>query len=137
MFEDQDGVFCANFYWSVTGFTPCQRMWCGECYSSDPGVSFHVNCLNNKGGEREKEPRDRARLAKAWGKRHQAADAYLTARDGDHTLVPFECDLCIFHKLQGESPKEGNPIDGLLLGCIRRINLDAFWSSLTATVNGN
>jgi hypothetical protein len=51
--------------------------------------------------------------------------------------VPFECDLCIFHKLRGESPKEGNPIDGLLMGCIRRINLDAFWSSATATVNGN
>jgi hypothetical protein len=52
-------------------------------------------------------------------------------------MVPFECDLCIFRKLNGRSPREGDPIDGLLSGCIRRANLDAFWSSAAATVNGN
>jgi hypothetical protein len=39
--------------------------------------------------------------------------------------------------MRGHSPREANPVDGLLLACIRRINLDAFWSSATATVNGN
>jgi hypothetical protein len=112
-------------------------MWCGECYSSDPVVSFFVNRLENDGGEKEKDPRDRTRLAKAWGSKRRPADAFLRARDGDHALIPFECDSCIFHKLKGASPREGNPIDGLLLGCIRRANLDAFWSSATATVNGN
>jgi hypothetical protein len=52
-------------------------------------------------------------------------------------MVPFECDLCIFRKLKGHSPREGDPVAGLLLGCIRRMNLDAFWSSASSTVNGN
>jgi hypothetical protein len=52
-------------------------------------------------------------------------------------MVPLECDLCIFRKLRSRSPGDGDPVDGLLLGCIRRINLDAFWSSATSTVIGN
>jgi hypothetical protein len=112
-------------------------MWCGGCYSSDPTVSFHVKRLENEGAESEKEPSDRARLAKAWGDKRRAPDAFMKARDGDHTMVPFECDLCIFHKLRKHSPREGNPVDGLMLSCIRRMNLDAFWSSASATVHGN
>jgi len=46
-------------------------------------------------------------------------------RNGDHALIPFECDLCIFRKLKKMNPVEGRPGDDLLLGCIRRINLDA------------
>ena len=30
-------------------------------------------------------------------------DRYRTARDGDHLLAPFECDLCSFRNLQGMS----------------------------------
>jgi hypothetical protein len=52
-------------------------------------------------------------------------------------MCPFECDLCIFRKLQGRSPEAGNPMDNLLLGTIRRMNLDAFWCTATATVQGN
>ena len=112
-------------------------MWCGGCYISHPAVTFHVNPLETGGGQSERDPRDQARLTKAWGKRHRPPDAFLRARDGDHTMVPFECDLCIFRKLQGRSPEPRNPMDDLLLGTVRRMNLDAFWSSATATVHGN
>ncbi len=87
--------------------------------------------------ENENDPKERQRLISAWGKRHRPGNQYKHARDGDHTLVPFECDLCIFRKLSGRSPREQEPVDDLLLGCIRRINLDAFWSSATSTVHGN
>ena len=36
------GIFCANYYWSINGFTPCHRMWCGACYTSKEGIDFHV-----------------------------------------------------------------------------------------------
>jgi hypothetical protein len=52
-------------------------------------------------------------------------------------MVPFECDLCIFRKLQARSPDSESAVDDLLLGTIRRMNLDAFWSTATATVQGN
>jgi hypothetical protein len=52
-------------------------------------------------------------------------------------MVPFECDTCIFRKLRGHSPDGESDQDKLLLSCIRRINLDAFWSRASSTVAGN
>ena len=52
-------------------------------------------------------------------------------------MVPFECDICVFRKLKGQNPDLKNPADSLLLSCIRRVNLDAFWSSTSNTVEGN
>ena len=52
-------------------------------------------------------------------------------------MSPFECDRCIFHKLRGTPADPGNPRDKLLLACIRRANLDAFWSRSTETVTGH
>ena len=62
---------------------------------------------------------------------------YLKARDGDSILVPFECDLCVFRKLRQDNPVSSNPHDDLLLACIRRMNLDAFWSRARSTVLQN
>ena len=52
-------------------------------------------------------------------------------------MTPFECDDCIFRKLTGHSSDEESSVDGLLLATIRRMNLDAFWSSASVTVVGN
>jgi hypothetical protein len=61
----------------------------------------------------------------------------MRGRDGDHLLVPTECDLCIFRKLKGQTPVPSNPQDALLLACIRRANLDAFWSCGKSTAFAN
>jgi hypothetical protein len=74
-------------------------------------------------------------MRQAWGKR--ASNDFLVARDGDHLLVPFECDLCIFRKPQGCNPILTNPQESLLTACIRRANLDSFWSRAKAKVGGN
>ena len=52
-------------------------------------------------------------------------------------MTPFECDLCVFRKLRKTEPERRNPQDKLLLGVIRRMNLDAFWSRATGTVLQN
>jgi len=52
-------------------------------------------------------------------------------------MSPFECDRCIFHKLRGEPPNPEAERDKLLLACIRRANLDAFWSRSSDTVSGH
>ena len=62
---------------------------------------------------------------------------FLRARDGEHLMTPFECDLCIFRKLRKIDPRPDNSQDELLLVCIRRINLDAFWARASTTVNQN
>jgi hypothetical protein len=98
---------------------------------------FPVRPQSNEQEENEREGRDQSRLNKAWGKRHQSPHDFLKARDGDHAMIPFECDWCIFRKLRGTSPDPGEPKDQLLMACIRRINLDAFWSRAKDTVRGN
>lgn len=80
---------------------------------------------------------DRERLQVRWDKRQRRADDYMVARNGEHLMVPFECDICIFFKIRGSLPQEDSSIDNLLLDCIRRANLDAFWSRARATVEGN
>ena len=115
-------------------------MWCGKCYTSNPEVHFHVRPPGydqEEGGEKT-DPKDVARMEAAWHKNHQAEDAFLVARNGDHALVPFECDLCVFRKLtRRNGPNSKNPQDQLLSALIRRVNLDAFWSRASSTVKGN
>ena len=40
------------------------------------------------------------RFKGAWKRVWNEAE-YLIAREGDHLITPFECDLCIFLKLKG------------------------------------
>ena len=47
-------------------------------------------------------------------------------RVGDYLMVPFQCDLCVFRRLQKRNPVEINKKDRKLLAYIRRANLDAF-----------
>jgi hypothetical protein len=112
-------------------------MWCGACYTSSERVKFRVQEPALGLGESEKDPWNQAWLERAWGKRHQPPDDFLKARDGDHMMVPFECDDCILHKLNGVSVDPESQRDVLVMATIRRANLDCFWSRSTGTVRGN
>ncbi len=84
---------------------------------------------------RDLEYEDADRLSNLWKTKNREAKAFRQARPGDHLLVTFQCDLCIFRKLRRHDPRHSNPVDDNLLACIRRVNLDAFWSRATSTVN--
>ena len=86
---------------------------------------------------KKNDPRNHARLEQRWGRKRQRPLDYHKARDGDSLTVSFECDLCILRKLKSCDPLAGSPQDKHLMACIRRMNLDAFWSWATATVKGN
>jgi hypothetical protein len=132
-----EGIFCANFYWSLNGYAPCRQMWCGKCYTSNPEVEFHVRPSSAELGAGGSDGADAERLAVAWKRHAQSPHAFLRARDGDHFLVPFECDLCVFRKVSRRELRKDSTRDKLLMACIRRVNLDAFWSRTENTVNGN
>jgi hypothetical protein len=59
---------------------------------------------------------------------------HLQARNGDHLLTLFQCDLCTFQNLTLHNPIMNSPKDDLLLYCLRRVNLDATWGREPATV---
>ena len=64
------------------------------------------------------------------------AKCFLVARDGDNLVTPFQCDYCHFENLMGREPIVDLASDVRLLKCIRRVNLDAFWSREPGTVRG-
>ena len=110
-------------------------MWCPECYTSLEGVEFFVATSKHSG--LDEGDVDRA-VSKKWrqitGDRSQD---YLTARAGDHLMVPFECDLCVFRKLMKRDPDDARPGDQLARQAIRRIILDSFWGRASPTVLHN
>jgi hypothetical protein len=96
---------------------------------------YHVKTLEDDDVDTAEDDKDRLQVV--WGSRHQNPSDYHRARDGDHLMTPFECDLCVFRKLKGVSPINTSHQDQILLAAIRRILLDAFWSRSSSTVSGN
>ena len=101
-------------------WTPCRKVWCGKCYTPHPlDKLFRFEVTDEDGFDwRPAEERQR----------------HLHAREGDHLLTPFQCDLCMFRNFQGRDPLKADAKDDLLLCCIRRANLDAVWGRETHTV---
>jgi hypothetical protein len=62
---------------------------------------------------------------------------FIVGRNGDHLMCPFQCDLCHFRNIQKRDPLFGRRKDILLLQCIRRASLDAFWAREPSTVRAN
>jgi hypothetical protein len=93
-------------------------VWCGECYTPPAEPKFHHSTPQDEGGFHWTTQRDLHR--------------HLHARDGDHLVSPFQCDLCVFRNLKG---RNAGSHDKLLLACIRQANLDALWGRETATVS--
>ena len=85
-------------------------------------------------GENRATREDVQRLEEAWKSKHCNSTDFLHARDGDHLLAPYECPICVFRKLKQSNPVSINPQDTLLMECIKRAILDAFWSRASGTV---
>jgi hypothetical protein len=105
---------------------------------------------------------DADRMGNVWRIDPGESNKFHQARMGDHLMVAFECDRCVFRKLYKREPirtdedaisaaiagdlcQERNgyyPIlnqenDGKALATIRRMILDAFWSRASSTVRAN
>lgn len=118
---------CANFGCRQNGDQICQNAWHGSCYTKHEHDNFPVFDMKDIGesvfvGEHEEV---------------SEAQRFAHGRDGDHFLVPFQCDVCHFYNLKGRLPMLGDQTDVLLQACIRRAILDSFWSRETGTVTGN
>lgn len=102
-------------------------MWCGECYQQHPHDKFPVLSAQDLDdaliNDEEMEDEDPLRFKEA--------------RNGDQLMTPFQCDHCHFGNIQGRRPIADRNEDAGLLLCIRRANLDAFWSRERSTVYAN
>ena len=59
---------------------------------------------------------------------------FMEARNGDHLMVPFQCELCHFRNIYGREPELHNLKEKEFFVFARRANLDAFWSREPSTV---
>ena len=64
-------------------------------------------------------------------------ECFVHARNGDHLMVTFQCELCHFRNIMKRDPAPGVSRHEELMMSFRRINLDAFWSREPGTVRGN
>jgi len=115
-----NSLFCANFASSRGPWTPCLSVWHGGCNSPHPLDRFFVSVTTDDDGFDWRPPAD--------------LQHYKVARNGDHLLTPFQCDLCWFRNLQGRNPFEDDPKDTFLLCTLRLANLDALWGRESQTV---
>lgn len=127
------GIFCANFAWSVDGFPKCHGMWCGSCYASSNVVEFCCQTSNRA----DQELTVNGERSNLWGHKKPDPLQFHTARDGDHLLTPFQCDLCVFRRVMKRDPDVASHADQLAAAHMRRANLDAFWGRATGTANTN
>jgi hypothetical protein len=88
------GIFCANLFTGRVNWKPCQKAWCGDCYTRLKGGRFPVRLPKDEEGNLLVNEEDKLYLA--------------VAGPGDHLFCPFQCDLCHFRNLQVRSPQVGS-----------------------------
>ena len=128
------GIFCSNFMFPRHGYPPCRGAWCGGCYTSSERIKFHIHHPDQLSELENQHDVNTPLLQNLWGPKLREENAFCYARPGDHLLSPFECDLCIFVKLQKRLPCSTRETDKFLLATIGRMNLDCFWSRESSTV---
>jgi hypothetical protein len=121
----QKGNILRIFLGSRGNWKPCQKAWCRSCYTRLEGDRFPVRLPKDEEGIFLVSEEDKFRFGEA--------------RPGDHLFCPFQCELCHFRNIQGRSPVMGKALlgDTELMKCLRRVNLDAFWSREPTTIKQN
>ena len=106
-------------------FPVCEGVWCAGCYDVDlEDDVFPIKRLVS--------PEDKHAVVD-----DKDTERLLVARDGDHFMCMFQCDLCHFRNIQHRLPRAGLMKDQLLLRCIPGANLDAMWARQPTTVANN
>ena len=127
MIQKGAGIVCANIGHPRLSSRVCSGAWHAECYSQLSTDQFPVLTPADL-ADAIVDSQDMAE--------DQEAFRFKFAREGDHLMCPFQCDECHFVNIKGRMPA-GLTGDDVLLLCIRRAILDAFWARETSTVAQN
>ena len=82
--------FCGNFCSQRGHGKACQSVWCEKCYCSAEIDKYRIAKLQEDNGFELELSKDKVR--------------YLSARDGNHLMIQFQCELCQFSNLKGCDP---------------------------------
>ena len=106
---------------------PCKGGWHAHCYKQSSLDRFPVLRASDL---------DDAMVDPDDFEEEEDQLRFREARDGDHYMIPFQCDTCQFVNIRKRSPHDQEE-DRLMLMCIRRAILDSFWSRERSTVSKN
>jgi len=98
-------IFCANYAYKREGWRPCQKAWCGPCYTGAELTRFPVL-----------EPEDKDDVVTLIS---QDKHRFQVAKNGDHLMVAFQCNWCHFVNINKRNPIQDKPEDICLMRCIR------------------
>ena len=121
------GVICGNFGLERIPGYRCSGVYHAKCYRQYDDNRFPVlgddNSDDSLMGVNDLEPDNPERFKEA--------------RDRDHMMLPFQCDMCHFINKQHRLPIAEKSGDDLLIKVIRRANLDSLWARERSTVRSN
>ena len=123
------GIVCANFGSTRGTSKACHGIWHARCYKQLTEDKFPVY----EAGDLDDALMD----SELHGEMADDERRFQEARVGDDLMCTFQCDDCSFFNLQGRYPNMGKEPDKLLMLCIRRATLDAFWARERTTVDKN
>jgi hypothetical protein len=95
-----------------------RRMWCPGCYIPSLLVTFHIATREGEVTDPTGNKDHEDRMTSVWRQKPRDQNAFKKARKGDNLMVQFECDWCVFGKLNGCLPDPTNVTDILLMACI-------------------
>ena len=65
---------------------------------------------------------------------NDSPEQFEIARNGDHMMIPFQCNTCQFMNIRKHLPIPGNAKDESLMVCLRLVLLDSIWSRERSTI---
>jgi len=121
------GIVCGNYGHSPGSGLVCAGVWHAACYKQyrlDKFPVLKASDLDDDMVDPEdfEEEEDQLRFTEA--------------RDGDHLIVPFQCDPCHFFNMRKCYPIP-TPQDNMFLLCICQALLDSLWSRERSTISKN
>ncbi|KAL7556653.1 hypothetical protein ACA910_017592 [Epithemia clementina (nom. ined.)] len=123
------GNICVNYGHTRGTTLRCDGRWPAKCYQQHKNDHFPVL----KAAELDDALLD----VDDPGELVNDPKRFKESRPGNFLMCSFQCDCCAFYNVKMRYPSETSTKDQLLLNCIRRANLDAFWSRERSTVSKN
>ena len=100
------GLICANYGKRVnTMLRESKSAYHAECYQQHHKVAFPVL---------QPQDLDDALVDEGELDNQEEEIRFKQARDGDHLLTPFQCNMCHFYNIHKRDPIRGNTGDKLL-----------------------
>ena len=116
-----EGIFCGIFGVSRGHFRACRSAWHAECYTCLGQGIFPVRKVVNEDGN-------------PWHEDEQRVKHLNMEVAGVHCCIPFQCETCWIHNLEGRNP---NSRDNTYIMIIRCANLNAMAGKARSTIGGH